>query len=74
MKTFFLTLASALLLLSSCGTKTPDAPQSVNVMTFNIRLDTESDSLNAWPHRRAEVGWATMPPTCWACRKCCPNR
>ena len=56
MKTFFLTLASALLLLSSCGTKTSDAPQSVNVMTFNIRLDTESDSLNAWPHRRAEVG------------------
>lgn len=28
------------------------AAQSLNVMTFNIRLNTSSDSLNAWPHRK----------------------
>jgi len=26
--------------------------QSLNVMTFNIRLNTSSDSLNAWPYRK----------------------
>ena len=26
--------------------------QSLNVMTFNIRLNTSSDSLNAWPFRK----------------------
>jgi endonuclease/exonuclease/phosphatase family metal-dependent hydrolase len=26
--------------------------QSLNVMTFNIRLNTASDSLNAWPYRK----------------------
>lgn len=26
--------------------------QSLNVMTFNIRLNVASDSLNAWPHRK----------------------
>jgi endonuclease/exonuclease/phosphatase family metal-dependent hydrolase len=26
--------------------------QSLNVMTFNLRLNTKSDSLNAWPYRK----------------------
>ena len=26
--------------------------QELHVMTFNIRLNTASDSLNAWPHRK----------------------
>ncbi|CAH0999105.1 hypothetical protein LEM8419_00401 [Neolewinella maritima] len=26
--------------------------QSLKVMTYNVRLDVASDSLNAWPHRR----------------------
>lgn len=26
--------------------------QSLNVMTFNLRLNTSSDSLNAWPYRK----------------------
>ena len=56
MKLLFLPLLSALLLLGGCGQKSADVAQPVNVMSFNIRLDTESDSLNAWPHRRAEVG------------------
>jgi endonuclease/exonuclease/phosphatase family metal-dependent hydrolase len=32
----------------SCGSE----PLRLNVMTFNIRLDTAADSLNAWPYRR----------------------
>lgn len=30
----------------------PFGEQSVQVMTYNIRLDTENDRGNAWPHRR----------------------
>jgi endonuclease/exonuclease/phosphatase family metal-dependent hydrolase len=29
--------------------------QELNVMTFNIRLNTNSDSLNAWPYRKDKV-------------------
>lgn len=29
--------------------------QELNVMTFNIRLNTSSDSLNAWPYRKDKV-------------------
>ena len=29
--------------------------QSLNVMSFNIRLNTASDSLNAWPYRKDNV-------------------
>lgn len=29
--------------------------QELRVMTFNIRLNTSADSLNAWPHRTAHV-------------------
>ena len=29
--------------------------QPVTVMTYNIRLDTPKDSVNAWPHRAARV-------------------
>ncbi len=31
------------------------AAQSLNVMSFNIRLNTASDSLNAWPYRKDMV-------------------
>lgn len=31
------------------------AQQSLNVMSFNIRLNTASDSLNAWPYRKDHV-------------------
>lgn len=55
MKHLLLTLASALALLSGCAPKTTESPAPVRVMTFNIRLNTPSDSLNAWPHRRANV-------------------
>lgn len=29
--------------------------QQLNVMTFNIRLNTKADSLNAWPYRKDKV-------------------
>ncbi|HYO22758.1 MAG TPA: endonuclease/exonuclease/phosphatase family protein, partial [Flavisolibacter sp.] len=29
--------------------------QELNVMTFNIRLNTKADSLNAWPYRKDKV-------------------
>jgi endonuclease/exonuclease/phosphatase family metal-dependent hydrolase len=29
--------------------------QDLNIMTFNIRLNTSSDSLNAWPYRKDKV-------------------
>ena len=29
--------------------------QPINVMTFNIRLNTTSDSLNAWPYRKDKL-------------------
>jgi len=29
--------------------------QALNVMTFNIRLNTSADSLNAWPYRKDKV-------------------
>src|SRR6476660_1833457 len=29
--------------------------QSLNIMTFNIRLNVASDSLNAWPYRKDKV-------------------
>lgn len=32
-----------------------DDSSSVRVMTFNLRLDTSSDSSNAWPHRKEMV-------------------
>jgi endonuclease/exonuclease/phosphatase family metal-dependent hydrolase len=47
MKNLFYLLAS-ILLLASCKS----AQLELNVMTFNIRLDTSSDSLNAWMYRK----------------------
>lgn len=34
---------------------TANAQDHLNVMTFNIRLNTPQDSLNAWPHRADKV-------------------
>ncbi len=31
------------------------AQESINVMTYNIRLNVESDGEHAWPHRKADV-------------------
>ena len=33
----------------------PSIAQELNVMTFNIRFNTASDSMNAWPYRKDKV-------------------
>jgi endonuclease/exonuclease/phosphatase family metal-dependent hydrolase len=45
---FFLITLFAALSLSSCS----QAESKLNVMTFNIRVDTRVDSLNAWNYRK----------------------
>ena len=46
-------LAGGLLLLASCnGSQADKATTPLQVMTFNIRLDTPSDSLNNWQYRK----------------------
>lgn len=54
MKNVLLLLALILVFLGSC--KTQPKETDIAVMTFNIRLDTESDSTNAWSHRKENVG------------------
>lgn len=48
MKKLIYLLLPSLLFISSCKTK----PLELNVMTFNIRLDLPSDSLNSWQYRK----------------------
>jgi len=48
-----LTVAALLAIL--CFSCVPDDDPAIDVMTFNIRLDTPIDSANAWPHRAAMV-------------------
>lgn len=45
----------SLLLFFAVSTTLLFAQNSLQVMTFNIRLNTASDSLNAWPHRKHNV-------------------
>jgi len=51
--TIFLTIITALCLYS-CPNGIP-VEQKIRLMTFNIRLDVASDSLNAWPYRKDKV-------------------
>lgn len=48
MKKLIYLLLPSLLFISSCKTK----PLELNVMTFNIRLNVPSDSLNSWQYRK----------------------
>ena len=36
-------------------TNVPDKPTTINVASFNIRMDTPNDSLDAWPNRKEMV-------------------
>lgn len=51
MKTFRFALLAVLL----ATTISVASAQDIRVMTFNIRLHTASDSLNAWPYRKDKV-------------------
>ncbi|MBL7739026.1 MAG: endonuclease/exonuclease/phosphatase family protein [Chitinophagaceae bacterium] len=48
MKKFFFTACFLSIVIASWT-------QELNVMTFNIRLNTAADSLNAWPYRKDKV-------------------
>lgn len=44
-----------LIIILSLALQQLKAQDYLNVMSFNIRLDVKSDSLNAWPYRRDKV-------------------
>lgn len=48
-------MKKAFLLLCCCLLSVLLFAQELNVMTFNIRLNTKADSLNAWPYRKDKV-------------------
>ena len=50
MKKILLSFLSLLLSVSFLSAKQPDAP--LNVMTFNIRMDTKEDGANPWRNRK----------------------
>lgn len=57
MKNFFMISCAVLLVLSGgCTHKPVKSDFPLQVMTFNVRLDTSSDGLNGWPYRRDNIG------------------
>src|SRR5690606_18713793 len=52
MKTYLLILLSFALL---GRVEAQSAPETIRVASYNLRMDTPSDSLNAWPHRKENV-------------------
>lgn len=49
------TIRLYLILAFITATVVPASAQDIHVMTFNIRLNTSYDSLNAWPYRKDKV-------------------
>jgi len=54
MKKFFIFLLPVLFTFSGCGDRSCK-PETIRVVTFNVRYDTPRDSLNAWPNRKEMV-------------------
>ncbi len=60
MKTFFSALLAAVALMFASCSQSPSGkeevqaqePVTLNVASFNIRMDTPNDGENAWPHRK----------------------
>lgn len=50
MRKILLSILSSLLLVSFLSAKQPETP--LNVMTFNIRMDTKDDGANQWSNRK----------------------
>lgn len=50
MRKILLSILSSLLLVSFLSAKQPESP--LNVMTFNIRMDTKDDGANQWSNRK----------------------
>lgn len=55
MRQYFKTLLASVILFLPLALRAGNG-QPIDVMTFNIRLDVASDSVNAWPNRRDDVG------------------
>lgn len=51
MKTYLIALFALLLSASAFGQQKPE----IKVASYNLRLDTPTDSMNAWPHRKEKV-------------------
>ena len=50
-KTLILTLSGLFFVFNSCS----NSPEKINIMTYNIRLDTEADGINMWDNRKEGV-------------------
>ena len=50
-KTLILVLSGLFLVLNSCS----NSPEEINIMTYNIRLDTEGDGINIWDNRKEGI-------------------
>ena len=50
-KTLILVLSGLFFVFNSCS----NSPEKINIMTYNIRLDTEADGINMWDNRKEGV-------------------
>ena len=50
-KTLILILSGLFFVFNSCS----NSPENINIMTYNIRLDTEADGINMWDNRKEGV-------------------
>ena len=50
-KTLILVLSGLFFVFNSCS----NSPEKINIMTYNIRLDTEADGVNMWDNRKEGV-------------------
>ena len=50
-KTLILILSGLFFVFNSCS----NSPEKINIMTYNIRLDTEADGINTWDNRKEGV-------------------
>ena len=50
-KTLILILSGLFFVFNSCS----NSPEKINIMTYNIRLDTEADGINMWENRKEGV-------------------
>lgn len=69
-------LLAAMTIASLIGAVGAEAPQTVRLMTYNIRLDLASDGANAWPNRSdwvaAQVRW--LRPDIFGMQEVRPNQ
>ena len=50
-KTLILVLSGLFFVFNSCS----NSPEKINIMTYNIRLDTQADGINVWDNRKEGI-------------------